>query len=201
VDTPFGLRRYLLLSFPEIVAATVAPSRQNLLVRYVPNAAGLPAHETLVKWVRTNKTAGIGLQVERVATIDPTDLPDNQLGDLGLPLDIAEDAAININGIIKHAQRRWPDDFVRVEEGIGRVRMIVATTSSDDTRSAIARELIARTWSARMPSLARNSGSRRIGSSCTRAATTQCPVDMFRRSVTRACMRTARSNQRRCIVI
>jgi hypothetical protein len=128
VDTPFGLRRHLLLSFPEVVEATVSPAQQNLLVRYVPNAAGLPAHEILVEWVRNNKTAGIGFQVERVATIEVHDLPANQLGDLGLSIDVAEDAAININGIINHARRRWPDDFVRLEEGIGRVRMVVAPT-------------------------------------------------------------------------
>lgn len=141
MDTPFGLRRYLLLSFPEIVAATVSPSRQKLLIRYVPNSAGLPVHDTVVEWGRTNRTVGIGVHVERVTAIDPADLPNHQLGGLNLPVDVAEDAAINVNGIITHARRRWPDDFVRVEEGLGRVVVIVASKSSEETRSAIAREV------------------------------------------------------------
>lgn len=143
MDTAFGLRRYLLLTFPEMVAASVSPSRQSLLVRYVANAAGLPVHGTVVEWVRANKTAGIAVQVERVTAIDPADLPNHQLGGLDLPVDIAEDAAINVNGIISHGRRRWPDDFVRIDEGVGRVVVIVASTSSEEMRSTIAREVSA----------------------------------------------------------
>lgn len=143
METPFGLRRCLLLNFPEVVAATVSPSRQSILVRYVPNAAGLPDHSTLAEWVRTNKTAGIGMQVERVTAVDPADLPKQQLGGLNLPVDVAEDVSINVDGIVRHLRRRWPDDFVRLEEGIGRVFVVVSSSSSVEIRSAMSREVSA----------------------------------------------------------
>jgi hypothetical protein len=116
MDTPFGLRRHILLTFPEMKAATVSiRSPQHLAVRYVPNNAGLPSHDVVEAWVDQNHTAGIGFTVERVPEVFDADLPASLLVSSSILLDVAEDAAINVGGIYDHMRRRWPNDFVRLE--------------------------------------------------------------------------------------
>lgn len=142
MDTPFGLRRHLLITLPEIRAATVSiPSPQFLAVKYVPDAAGRPEHRTITEWVDKNRTAGTACSVDRVDAIADAELPTAQLDGTSLPVDVAEDAAININGLIEFLRRRWPDDFVRFEDGAGHVRCVVTADSTVETRTAMQREV------------------------------------------------------------
>nr|HEX4316233.1 hypothetical protein [Kofleriaceae bacterium] len=142
MDTPFGLRRYLLLSFPEVLAASVSMTTpQSLTLRYVASPDGLPEHEVLCEWVKQNKTAGIAVTVQRVPEIAPEHLPAAQLQGFTIPQDVAEDVAINLEGIYAVMRRRWPDDFVRFDDGPGRVNLVVTAATTADTRLAMQREV------------------------------------------------------------
>jgi hypothetical protein len=144
MDTRFGLRRYLLLTFPEIRAATVTVDASfSLIVRYVPSTDELPDHGAVTAWVDKNRTAGAYCQVMRVAKIDDADMPEALLAGSTMSLAIAEDAAINLGGINDHMRRRWPDHFVRLDDGVrpGCVECVVSAEASDDTKASMQGEL------------------------------------------------------------
>lgn len=142
MDTPLGLRRHLLLIFPEVRAATVSFERGHTLeVRYLPTKEGLPNHELLWKWLEANRTAGVGATLKRVESIATEDMPEALLSGGTMPLDVAEDAAINMNGMIEHMQRRWPQQFVRFDPGLGVMNLVVAQGTSDEVTALMAREI------------------------------------------------------------
>jgi hypothetical protein len=95
----------------------------------------------MIEWVKRNTTAGIGFDVQRVTSIAAADLPAAQLSGTSLCIDIAEDAAINIGGLYDLMRWRWPDDFVRFEDGPGRVNCVVSSSTSPPTQAAIQHEL------------------------------------------------------------
>jgi hypothetical protein len=142
MDTPLGLRRHLLLTFPEVQAATVSFERGHTLrVCYVPSEAGLPDHELLWKWLEANRTAGVGATLERVDALITQEMPEALLSGGTMPLDVAEDAAINMNGMIEHMRRRWPEQFVRFDPGLGVMNLVVTQGTSDEVTALMAREM------------------------------------------------------------
>ena len=143
MTTPLGLRRQLLLTFPEIRAASVSIEHLSIVLRYVPDSDGQPAHEVVTEWIAKNKVAGIGVAAARVEALDADDGPRALLARTTLPLDLAEDADVTIGGITDFLRRRWQHHFDHLEEGVapGCVTCAVAPGTPTDVQEQMVHEL------------------------------------------------------------
>jgi hypothetical protein len=142
MHTPLGLRRHLLITFPEIRAATVSMlARHHIAVRYIPSSEGAPDDAAIREWVHRNRLAHVGTTIERVEQVAESDLPAAVLKDVAITQAVAEDAALNVTAIVELLRRRWLDAFVRLQDVPGRVTCVVAPSTPVDTQAAIEREL------------------------------------------------------------